>query len=100
MTLLRVPIHYTEKVQGGHGSVRLRFGEGRVRAVPVFGSGGSSAKGGFSVFQYSLTGRDGFGSGFGSWKDGSGGSGSTFGFGKKAVPAVSVSGSGSVPEPP
>ena len=53
---------------------------GRVRAVPVFGSGGSSAKGFFSVFQYSLTGRDG--SGFGSWKDGSGGSGSTFGFGK------------------
>ena len=29
------------------GSVRLRFGSGRVRAVPVFGSGGSSAKGFF-----------------------------------------------------
>ena len=26
------------------GSVRLRFGGGTVRAVPVFGSGGSSAK--------------------------------------------------------
>ena len=26
------------------GSVRLRFGGGMVRAVPVFGSGGSSAK--------------------------------------------------------
>ena len=25
------------------GSVRLRFGGGAVRAVPVFGSGGSSA---------------------------------------------------------
>ena len=55
-------------LQGGPGSVRLRFGGGRVRAVPVFGSGGSSAKRGFSVFQYSLTGRDGSGSGFGSWK--------------------------------
>ena len=39
--------------QGGPGSVRLRFGGGTVRAVPVFGSGGSSAKKGFSVFQYS-----------------------------------------------
>ena len=26
------------------GSVRLRFGDGTVQAVPVFGSGGSSAK--------------------------------------------------------
>ena len=33
------------------GSVRLRFGGGTVREVPVFGSGGSSAKKGFSVFQ-------------------------------------------------
>ena len=57
------------------GSVRLRFGGGTVRAVPVFGSGGSSAKQGFSVFQYSLTGKEGSGSGFGSWK---------------AVPAVPV----------
>ena len=52
------------------GSVRLRFGDGTVQAVPVFGSGGSSAKKGvffvFPVFQYSLTGKDG--SGFGSWK--------------------------------
>ena len=47
------------------GSVRLRFGDGTVQAVPVFGSGGSSAKG-FSVFQCSLTGKGG--SGFGSWK--------------------------------
>ena len=53
------------------GSVRLRFGGGTVRAVPVLGSGGSSAKKVFfffSVFQYSLTGKDGSGSGFGSWK--------------------------------
>ena len=28
--------------QGGPGSVRLRFGDRTVRAVPVFGSGGSS----------------------------------------------------------
>ena len=32
------------KRQGGPGSVRLRFGDGTVQAVPVFGSGGSSAK--------------------------------------------------------
>ena len=31
--------------QGGPGSVRLRFGDGTVRAVPVFGSGGSSKEG-------------------------------------------------------
>ena len=80
------------------GSVRLRFGGGTVRAVPVFGSGGSSAERGFSVFQYSLTGKDGSGSGFGSWKtvqavpvplSVSG----------KTNPTVPVSGSGSVREP-
>ena len=32
------------------GSVRLRFGGGTVRAVPVFGSGGSSAKKAFLCF--------------------------------------------------
>ena len=56
-------------------------------------------KRGFSVFQYSFTGRDGSGSGFGSWKtvpavpvplSVSG----------KTVPTVPVSGFGSVPEPP
>ena len=47
-------------------SVRLQFGDKMVRAVPVFGSGGSSVKRGFLCFQYSLTGKDG--SGFGSWK--------------------------------
>ena len=50
------------------GSVRLRFGDGTVRAVPVFGSGGSSKAGGFCVFQYSSRERDGSDSGFGSWK--------------------------------
>ena len=50
-----------------------RFGSvtvwgGTVRPVPVLGSSGSSAKRGFSVFQYSFTGKDGSGSGFGSWK--------------------------------
>ena len=72
----------------------VRFGGGTVRAVPVFGSGGSSAK---NVFQYSLTGKDGSGSSFGSWKtvpavpvplSVSG----------KTVPTVPVPGSGSVPE--
>ena len=85
------------KIQGGLGSVRLRFGGGTVRAVPVFGSGGSSAKRVFLYFQYSLTGKDG--SGFGSWKtvpavlvplSVSG----------KTVPTVPVPGSGAVPEPP
>ena len=81
------------------GSVRLRFGGGTVRAVPGFGSDGSSAKKGFSVFQHSLTGKDGSGSSFGSWKtvpavpvplSVSG----------KTVPTVPVPGSGSVPESP
>ena len=48
------------------------------------------------MFQYSLTGKDGSGSGFGSLENGSGGSGSTFGFGKNGSDG-SVSGSGSVP---
>ena len=63
--------------QGGPGSVRFGYGfrGGTVRAVPVFGSGGSSAKKVFSVFQHSLTGKDGSSSSFGSWK---------------AVPAVPV----------
>ena len=39
-------------LQGGPGSVRLRFGCGTVRAVPVFGSDGSSGEKSFSVFQY------------------------------------------------
>ena len=82
----------------------VRFG-----SVTVWGWKGSCGSGfrfwrflckrGSSVFQYSLTGRDGSGSGFGSWKtvpavpvplSVSG----------KTVPTVPVSGSGSVPEPP
>ena len=50
--------------QFGHGSVQLRFGGGTVRVVPVLGSRGSSGIRGFSVFQHSLTERDGSG----SWK--------------------------------
>ena len=83
--------------QGGPGSVRFGYGLGMERfkrfrfsvpAVPLQ-----------SVFQYNLTGKDGSGSGFGSWKtvpavpvplSVSG----------KTVPTVPVSGSGSVPEPP
>ena len=68
-----------------------------VQAVPVFGSGGFSAKSFFPVLQYSLTGKDGSGSGFGSWK--------TvpavpvrLSVSEKTVPTVPVS--GSVPEPP
>ena len=79
----------------------------RFGSVTVRGWNGSSGSGfrfrrflctkGFSLFQYSLTGKDG--SGFGSWKtvpavpvplSVSG----------KTVPTVPVPGSGSVPEPP
>ena len=80
------------------GSVTVRWWNGWS------GSGfrfrfGSSAKRVFLCFQYSLTGKDGSGSGFGSWKtvpavpvplSVSG----------KTAPTVPVSGSGSVPEPP
>ena len=66
-----------------------------VQAVPVFGSGGSSAKRGFLyLFQHSLTGKDG--SGFGSWKTVLAVPLSVSG---KTVPTVPVYGSGSVPEP-
>ena len=79
------------------GSVRLRFGDGTVRAVPVFGSRGSSIRRG--VLCVSVQCSNGSGSGFGSWKTvpavpvprsvpG------------KTVPTVPVSGSGSVPRPP
>ena len=86
-------------IQGGLGSVRFGCGSGvqrferfrfSVPAVPL-------PKRFFSLFQYSLTGKDG--SGFGSWKtvpavpvplSVSG----------KTVPTVAVPGSGSVPEPP
>ena len=72
------------------GSESFRFlpfktGRPRFGSVTVWGWKGSSGSGfrfwrflckrGLSVFQYSLTGR-----GFGSWKNGSDGSGSTFGF--------------------
>ena len=82
----------------------VRFG-----LVAVWGWNGSSGSGfrfrrflfkkRFSVFQYSLTRKDGSGSGFGSWKtvpavpvplSVSG----------KTVPTVPVSGSSPVPEPP
>ena len=82
----------------------VRFG-----SVAVWGWNGSSGSGFrfrrflfkkvFSVFQYSLTRKNGSGSGFGSWKtvlavpvplSVSG----------KTVPTVPVSGSSSVPEPP
>ena len=84
-------------------------GRPRFGSVTVWRWNGSSGSGvrfrrflckkGFSVFQYNLAGKDGSGSGFGSWKtvpavpvplSVSG----------KTVPTVPVSGSGSVPEPP
>ena len=60
--------------------------DGTVRAVPVFGSGGSSLKRGFSVFQYSL-----------ARKNGSGSVPVPLSVSGRTVP---VSGSSSVPEPP
>ena len=81
------------------GSVRLRFGDGTVRAVPVFGSGGSSSEGVFVYFSTVSQREGGSGSGFGSWK--------TVpavpvprSVPAKTVPTVPVSGSGSVPGPP
>ena len=82
------------------GSVRLRFGDGTVRAVPVFGSGGSSKEGVF-VFSVQFRREDSSSSGFGSWRTvpavpvprsvpGP----------AKTVPMVLVSGSSSVPGPP
>ena len=81
----------------------------RNGSVAVWGWNGSSGSGfwfrrflckkGFSVFQYSLTKKDGSGSGFGSWKTVPAVpvpvlvSGTT-------VPMAPVSGSSSVPEPP
>ena len=80
------------------GSVRLRFGDGTVRAVPVFGSGGSSGEGVFVCFStvsqrtvpvpVSVPGKR-------FWR---------FRFRVRfpgpPVPTVPVSGSGSVPGPP
>ena len=72
------------------GSVRLRFGGGTVRAVPVFGSCGSSTKRVFEVsvqfnrkgrFRFLKNGSGGSGSTFGFWKNGSDGSGFRFRFG-------------------
>ena len=97
------PITYViivmQETQGGHGSVRLRFGGGRVRAVPVFGSGGSSAKkrsfcvsvqfnrkGRFRFrFRFLENGSGGSGSAFGCGKNSSDGSGSRFRFGSWAT---------------
>ena len=81
-------------LQGGPGSVRLRFGDGTVRVVPVFGSGGSSKEGGFCVFQCSLTERTVPVSVPGKrfrrfrvrfWENGSDGSGFRFRFGSWAA---------------
>ena len=86
-------------------SAKIREAPVRFGSVTVWGWSGSSGSGfrfcnkGFSVFQYSLTAKDGSGSGFSSWKtvpavpvplSVSG----------KTVPTVPVSGSGSVTEPP
>ena len=83
-------------IQGGPGSVWLRFGDGIIQAVPVIGSGGSSKEG--LVVCFSTVHRED-GSGFGSWK--------TVpavpipcSVPAKTVPTVPVSGSGSVPGPP
>ena len=76
--------------QGPLGRFAQFSGRPRFGSVTVWGWNGSSGsdfrfrrflfRKGFSVFQHSLAGKDG--SGFGSWKNGSGGSGSAFGFGK------------------
>ena len=77
-------ISYSEN----HREVPVRFG-----SVTVWEGNGSSGSGfrfwrflckkGLSVFQFSLTGKDGSSSSFGSWTTVPGGSGSASGFGKK-----------------
>ena len=88
----------THKGRHGSGSVWLRFLHGTVRAVPVFGSDGSSLESVFSVtalvycfnrkgwfqFRFLTNGSDGSGSSAGFWSNGS---------------DVPVSCSGSVPGP-
>ena len=64
------------------GSVRLRFGGGTVRAVAVFGSGGSSAKRAFLCVSVEFNRKGRFRFRFRFLENGSGGSGSAFGFGK------------------
>ena len=86
---------HTSLIQGGPVLVRLRFVDGTVRAVPVFGSGGSSKEGVFVCFStVSQRGRvrfrfwfleNGSGSVFGSCKNGSDGSGLRFRFGSWAT---------------
>ena len=74
-------------------SVRSRFGGVTVRAVPVFGSGAYSSQGVFCVsVQFNKEGRfrfrfmnNGSGSAFGSWENGSDGSGFRFRFGSWAT---------------
>ena len=79
------------------GSVRLRFGGGTVRAVPVFERFRRFlCKSFFSL--YFCTVQEARTVPVSVPGNGSGGSGSAFGFGK-TVPTVLVSGSGSVPEP-
>ena len=72
-------------MQGGHGSVQLRFMHGTVRVVPVCSSDGSSLEGFLGTrkarfrFRFLINGSGGSGS-FGSWKKGSDGSGFQFRF--------------------
>ena len=80
------------------GSVRLRFGDRTVRAVPVFGSGSSSKEGVFVCFS-TVSQRGRFPVPVRFLENGSGGSGSAFGSCENG-PTVPVSGSGSVPAPP
>ena len=86
-------------MQGGPGSVRLRFGGGKVRSVPVFASGGSSTKRVLLCFSTFLKERtvpvpvSVPGKRFRRFRFPLSVSG-------KTVLTVPVSGSGSVPEPP
>ena len=79
------------------GSVRLRFGDGTVRAVPVFGSGGSSKEGVYLCVSVQFSREDGSGFGLGKTVPAVPVPRSVPG---KTVPTVPVSGSGSVPGPP
>ena len=96
------PVFFLWFPQGGPGSVRfgyVRFGDGTVQAVPVFGSGGSSAKRGFLCVSVEFNRKGRFR--FRFLENGSGGSGSAFGFGKNGSDGSGFwFRFGSVPEPP
>ena len=87
-------IFWNSQRQGGHGSVRLRFVHGTFRAVPVFGSNGSSRERVSRYFSRVLTFQFRF-----RFLETAPAVPVPLSFPRKTVPTVPVSGPGSVPGP-